>query len=100
MDRYNVNTSKSGLVHEGDRWSNDVGKIIIVYFEDHTNTSICRVPNCSIYLRYSNWYILLSLGLSRYCAVVLRTVPVSILLLFLSIEISSVLFLWMQRWLM
>jgi len=26
VDRYNVNTSKSGLVHEGDRWFNDVGK--------------------------------------------------------------------------
>ena len=81
VDRYNVNTSKSGLVHEEDRWINDAGKIIIVYFEDRTNTSICRVPNCSIYQCYSNCYMVLPLGFSRYCALVLRSVPVSLQLL-------------------
>jgi len=32
VDRYSVNTSNSGLVHEGERWFYDAGKIIIVYF--------------------------------------------------------------------
>jgi hypothetical protein len=82
IDRCNVNTSKSGLVHDpGDRWFNDVRKIIIVYFEDHTNRSICCVPYCSIYWCYSSCYILLPLGFSRYCTVILRTVPVALLLL-------------------
>jgi len=30
VDRCHVNTSKSGLVHEGDGWFNDVGEKIIV----------------------------------------------------------------------
>ena len=78
VDRYSVNTSKSGHVHEGDGWFNDVRKIIIVYFEDHTNTSICDVSNCTIYWCYSNWYTLLPLGFSRYCAVILGTVLVEL----------------------
>ena len=63
VDRYNVNTSKSGLVHEGDRWFNDAWKIIIVYFEDHTNTSIRQCAKLQYLLVLQHLLHIVTLGL-------------------------------------
>jgi hypothetical protein len=50
VDCYNVKISKLRLEHEGDRWFNDVGKIIIVCFEDHTNKQVYAMCQIALFI--------------------------------------------------